>query len=325
MPNYQGVWSLSEQYQNASGWPAPPFGAAAVIMGGYVNGFTTTNQITRVSIESLGAEEDFGTLLGNYYRTTGTFGSTVRAFVGGGRNGGLLNTIQFVTFASGGSATDFGDRTVTAQNVYSVNSDTRGVMAYDGYGGGNILDYITMASAGNAIDFGDLVTGGGAVGNSCSPTRGLFSYFTTNYSATTIDYITTASTGNASTFGNLASTDAASSSGFSSNTRGIVKSGGVNPSASNAAVNTIEYVTIATTGNAADFGDLSYAGGWYPAATSNKVRGVTMGGRDLAASVSYANMDYVTIATTGNGTDFGDLNQTLTTAGAAGDANGGLS
>ncbi len=324
MPNFQGVWSLSEQYQNASGWNL--FGAAAVIMGGYVNGFTETDKISRVSIDNLGAEEDFGTLLANAYRTTGTFGSTVRAFVGGGRNsGGLLNTIQFVTFASGGSATDFGDRTTVAQNVYSVNSDTRAVMAYVDYGGGNTLDYITMASAGNAIDFGDLVTGGNAVGNSCSPTRGLFSYFSTSYSVTTIDYITTASTGNASTFGSLASTDAASSSGFSSNTRGIVKSGGVNPASSNAAVNTIEYVTISSTGNAADFGDLSYAGGWYPAATSNKVRGVTMGGRDLATSVSYANMDYVTIASTGNGTDFGDLNQTLTTAGAAGDANGGLS
>lgn len=324
MPNYQGVWSLSTQYQNASGWPAPLFGAAAVIMGGYQNGFTETDLITRVSIESLSGETDFGTLLASAYRTTGTFGSTVRAFVAGGRNsGGLLNTIQFVTFASGGNATDFGDRTVDAQNVLSINSDTRGVMAYSSYGGSNLLDYITMASAGNAIDFGDLVTGGDAIGNACSPTRGLFSYYTTSYSATTIDYITTASTGNASTFGNLTSVNT-SSSGFSSNTRGIVVAGGVNPFASNAASVDIEYVTTASTGNATDFGDLT-TGGWWPAATSNKVRGVIFGGRDLNSSTQFDTMDQVTIATTGNATDFGDLSRTLTTAGAAGDANGGLS
>jgi len=27
-PVYQGVWSLSTQYQNASGWPSPPLTAS---------------------------------------------------------------------------------------------------------------------------------------------------------------------------------------------------------------------------------------------------------------------------------------------------------
>ena len=31
MPNYQGVWSLSTQYQNAGAWPSPP---QRGIMGG---------------------------------------------------------------------------------------------------------------------------------------------------------------------------------------------------------------------------------------------------------------------------------------------------
>ena len=36
MPNYQGVWSLSTQFQNASGWPsAPP--SYAVFAGGFSN------------------------------------------------------------------------------------------------------------------------------------------------------------------------------------------------------------------------------------------------------------------------------------------------
>jgi hypothetical protein len=301
----------------------------AVIMGGYRNGFTGSDSISRVSITSLGTEESFGTLTKIAYRSTGTFGNTTRAFLSGGRNDseGLLNDIQYVTFASGGSATDFGDRTLVGQNVYAINSDTRAVMAYDNYGGNNnkTLDYITMDTAGNAIDFGDLVTGGTGIGSACSPTRGLWSYWDSSYSSTTIDYVTTATAGNATNFGELAAIDSQNSSGFSSNTRGIVKAGGVNPNSSNSAVNTIEYVTIATTGNATDFGDLSYAGGWYPASTSNKVIGVVMGGRDLNTNVSYSDMDYITIATVGNGTDFGDLTQDMTTAGAAGNANGGLS
>jgi hypothetical protein len=65
----------------------------------------------------------------------------------------------------------------------------------------------------------------------------------------------------------------------------------------------IDYVTIATPGNAIDFGDLSVArsrGG----ACSNATRGVFGGG---FTSTYYTVIDYVTIATTGNAIDFGDL------------------
>ena len=43
----------------------------------------------------------------------------------------------------------------------------------------------------------------------------------------------------------------------SSHTRGVF-GGGQSP----AAINVIQYVTIATTGNATDFGDLTWAGGY---------------------------------------------------------------
>ena len=48
--------------------------------------------------------------------------------------------------------------------------------------------------------------------------------------------------------------DATNSCGTSNSTRGI-KAGGANPSSTNA----IEFFIMATTGNAADFGDLSVA------------------------------------------------------------------
>ena len=72
-------------------------------------------------------------------------------------------------------------------------------------------------------------------------------------------------------------------------------------------VNTVDYITIPTLGNAIDFGDMTRnsrgVGG-----LSSRSRGVFCGGYDPA----YKNIiEYVTIASTGNATDFGDL---ITTA-----------
>ena len=67
--------------------------------------------------------------------------------------------------------------------------------------------------------------------------------------------------------------------------------------------NIIEYVTIAQTGNAVDFGDMTVARS-YLAACNNATRGVFGG----AWSPSRLNtIDYVTIQSTGNAQDFGDL------------------
>ena len=90
-------------------------------------------------------------------------------------------------------------------------------------------------------------------------------------------------------------------------------------------VNKIEYITIASTGNATDFGDLT-AALQGPMGTSNKTRAV-YGGGDVGGS-NRNQIDYITIASTGNGQDFGDL--TVTGSGgrrngaAAGDSHGGI-
>ena len=70
-------------------------------------------------------------------------------------------------------------------------------------------------------------------------------------------------------------------------------------------VNTIDYVTIATLGNAVDFGDLTASRGQLTG-LSNTTRTLFAGGG------SYSNtIDYVTNDTTGNATDFGDLTASL--------------
>ena len=69
----------------------------------------------------------------------------------------------------------------------------------------------------------------------------------------------------------------------------------------------MEYITIASTGNATDFGDLTGTN-YDLAGCSNGVRGLFAGGRHDDASADGSNViQYITIATTGNATDFGDL------------------
>ena len=87
-------------------------------------------------------------------------------------------------------------------------------------------------------------------------------------------------------------------------TRGIWAGGQVIPSTSPGTTNIIQFVTMATTGNATDFGDLTSAYG-YGGGVSNGVRGLVGGGANPSGEVNH--MDYITIATTANSQDFGDL------------------
>jgi hypothetical protein len=72
------------------------------------------------------------------------------------------NVIQYLTFASAGNATDFGDLTVARGQLGDggTSNGSRGVFG-NGYTSTpgvytNVIDYITIATIGNAIDFGDI-------------------------------------------------------------------------------------------------------------------------------------------------------------------------
>ena len=89
--------------------------------------------------------------------------------------------------------------------------------------------------------------------------------------------------------------------------------------------NNIQFCTIATTGNALDFGDLtSVAQGVH--AMSNSVRACfAMGNIGYHAGNTQRNViDFVQIATTGNAQDFGDLGQARRGITALSDSHGGL-
>ena len=77
--------------------------------------------------------------------------------MGGHTGGGTVNTIDYITIATTGNATDFGDLTRTATEGGALANATRG-MHTGGYPYTNAIDYVTIASIGNAVDFGDLTT-----------------------------------------------------------------------------------------------------------------------------------------------------------------------
>ena len=117
----------------------------------------------------------------------------------------------------------------------------------------------------------------------------------------TLQYITIATSGNTQDFGDLTiAADYSWTSLFCS--WNILMGGGY----SNPASNIINFITISSTGNSVDFGD----GGIrkirckinHPQGASSSTRGVVAGGDSPAKSNS---IEYVTIASLGNGQDFG--------------------
>ena len=78
---------------------------------------------------------------------------------------------------------------------------------------------------------------------------------------------------------------------------------------------------MSTLGNAQDFGDLVDSM-LQPSGCASSIRGVFCGGSGTPTVTNI--IQYVTIATTGNAIDFGDLTAALSTTTPVSDTNGGL-
>ena len=284
-------------------------GGRGLHMGGGQSPYT--NAIDYITITSMGNSVHFGDLTVARGYTT-SFSSRTKGICAGG----LItksNVIDYVNIASTGDAVDFGDLTLARTRPAGCSNSTRGFciagrnVGSSPYEGTNLIDYVTMATLGNAKDFGDLsilrYTGTAL----SSPTRGIFGggYLSELATSATnnIEYITLSTLGDAVNFGDLLTKLRKANQAVSSNTRGVFCGGLGSP----AAVNNIEYVTIATLGNSQDFGDaiVTYS---ERASMSNSNRGVLSGGyAPSPTNASVNNMDYITIASTGNSQDFGDL------------------
>ena len=147
-------------------------------------------------------------------------------------------------------------------------SPTRGVIfqGYSAPSAQDVLDFFTTASTGNAIDFGD-PTQNASMGDATSNNiKGLY-IGGGNPGVTTIEEITFTTTGNAIEFGDMP-LGGRGGGGAADATRAVMGRG-----ISDTNYNNLFFVTIATRGNAGDFGDLTIRKGM-AATTSNTNGGV---------------------------------------------------
>ena len=304
-------------------------GARGLFMGGSnePDPSSTYDIIEYITIPTLGNGTDFGNL-SSARQEGGAFASSTRGVYFGGDPG--INTIEYVTISSTGNATNFGDTTGDQSKAGSGAADqTRGLMAL---GWANptsvdIIEYVTTASTGNGVDFGNLTATLYEGSGFSSSTRGIFTIGYDIPSTTyknTIDYVTIQTTGNASDFGDLTVARGYVAGAFSGATRGII-CGGYAGSPLSTRVNTIDYVTIATLGNAIDFGDMTTLNG-YAAGCSSKLRGVCASGYGTVAPTNTIvnSMEYIELATKGNSVDFGDVTQKRRHIKGCSNAHGGL-
>mgnify|MGYP003303367045 CR=1 FL=1 len=175
------------------------------------------------------------------------------------------------------------------------------------------METYSLVNFSGCVEFGTLSGGnnlawGGALGSS---TRSVIAGG--NGQIVDIEFVEVATLGNSTSFGNL-STGRRHATGVSNNIRGMW--GGGETANGSSQTNVIDFVTIASTGDAQDFGDLTLARSGV-AGGASPTRGVFACGSDSPTSPGNVNnIDYVTIASAGNATDFGDLFENVYNHGA---------
>ena len=185
------------------------------------------------------------------------------------------------------------------------------------------IDFFNVTTLGNSMKFGDLsYAARAAAGAVTSTNRAIYAGGmgpSSEVATNSMSFITIPTQGNGLDYGDLTAAKR-QGEGCSNGVRGLFMGGENDSPASNTYNDVIDYCTIASIGNALDFGNLSAArdsGG----VCSSPTRGVCGGGFDSGNSDV---IDFVTIATTGNATDFGNLTAARTGATGCASATRGL-
>ena len=315
--------------------------------GVFASGATpsATNVLDIITIATTGNAVDFGDDTVAREEGYATGASSTRGILAGGYvSPDAIKTISYFTFSSGGGVSDFGEcrghgrPNANPDKVYTsagASDDTRMLIAGgagDGWQRTRNISFITMATTGDTSFFGELIRSGAGGGTPstegfryfdgfASPTRAVFAGgdVATTADINVIQYVTIQTLGNAETFGELEK-NRSSHTCCSNATRGLI-AGGQTPSPN---LNSIEFVTIASTGNSQDFGDISHVstnGVDYLGSCASSTRGIFAGGQ---TPTKIKTIGYVTIASTGDSTEFGDLTVARRFCGGSSDVHGGL-
>ena len=288
------------------------------------------NIISMIEIATAADSTDFGDL-SEARRDAGGVGSSVRGVFAAGGYPSPKTTIDYVTFSSSGGANDFGEYGISLFQPSGASNNVRGIFAGGvkpsptlGY---NAIEFITIATTGGSNSFGELSSGvrWGAAGVN-SPTRAIFAAGAgspTYYKA--IEFVTISTLGDSQDFGEVSTIAARNKIPACSSTRGVFAGGQTSTSSPYGFENTIEFITMTTFGNASDFGDLTIIRS-RGAGVSNSIRGCFIGGQSASPSptVDLKSIDFITIASTGNAQDFGDIDALRESVQGASDSHGGL-
>ena len=239
------------------------------------------NNIEYITISSQGNAEDFGDISYLAWETRGGNNDT-RGIVGGGYLPNVnKNNIDFIQLATFGNGTDFGDLTYYVQGHASTASPTR-VVWFGGLGNpngttqsdastkNNTITFVEIATTGNAENFGTLPTKLNSATASSNGVRGfVMGGQTSPLSSSDIFTIIFATKGDATDFGdNLATSPGyLPHIGTVANKNTAIVAGGVT-------INVIQSFSMATTGQSADFGDLTVAR-YAPGGVSDSHGGLT--------------------------------------------------
>ena len=286
--------------------------------GGNVEKPMNALTIDYITISTTGNATDFGDLsVGRGY--TSALSNGTRGVIAGGRDYGpphvMLNTIDYITIATpSATASDFGDLVSgrARKSATAVSGGGRGVIC-----GGlddvsspwvefNQMDYITISTTSDALNFGNMALGGWRRASCSNGIRGVLAggYFSPGGNAAAMEFFNIATPSHCFTFGELTGLRTGAA-GTSDGSRGVI---GLGHNTQND-LNGVDYITIDTVSNATNFGNLTRANKLV-SACSNGSRGVWGGGWSVPVpSGLWATnaIDYITIATTGSGTNFGDL------------------
>ena len=224
--------------------------------------------------------------------------------------------MDYINIASKGNSIHFGEFSTASGGIGDgAGNETRGI--FSGHGPNyRAMQYITIASEGRSVSFGDATTNTSPNSSTrvCEANSTRFlnmgDYLWTNV----IDYVQIHTIGNALDFGDL-SQNRAQGTGFSSPIRAMF-CGGYTPGGNH--VSDIDVVKFASLGNAIHFGDLIKERKTNGCATSNSVRGVVGGGTNPSTDDGLDFIEFVTLASEGNGTEFGNLTANTAYAGAVG-------
>ena len=299
-------------------------GATFGLCGGRGNDGSPSNAVDKINVDTTGNGVDYADLNYNVSQN-GAFGSrTQSVFYGGYTSSDPVTNCDYVTTASGGTATAGGVLTQARRGQGAgLSNSTRG-LAMGGYtptegptNASNVIDYTTMSEKSAFVDFGDLSVRRERTGSVASPTRGVHIGGTNSpmgspYS-NAMEFVTISTLGNAADFGDMQD-GRVFCSAASNAIRGIIV-GDAYP-----ITNVITFITITTLGTDQDFGDMNESRDG-ACSTASPTRIVTMGGRNPSNSSA---IDYGQIMTTGNFVDFGDLSSTATFMGGTSNGHGGL-